>query len=327
MRSTAACAIFICSGWLLAESIYISVAADAAKRTVLSGKINYMSSVLASAGLTLFKMKLPSRISRVRAGSPGFYAGLTEDDTVTELRPGNGILDVFIERRSKKYFVRLSTESRSERAATEVSDKGPAKDESRRTLFDYDVYLLVDKSESMGSQLECGLGTRLKWCKDQILALIAESRKEIERGVSIVPFDEEFRIFPLVKGDSLRRIVGDLSATGSTDCALPVDSILEQYFRGDRTHPMLIAILTDGIPTKGRDIKQAIIDATQRMHASSDVRISFLEIGSDIQGQVQLKEWDDELVKQGARFDIVNVVPFDQLRKIGLRDALLRALR
>lgn len=54
--------------------------------------------------------------------------------------------------------------------------------------------------------------------------------------------------------------------------------------------------------------------------------ISFLQVGKDSGAHAFLKRLDDDLVKQGAKHDIVDTKTMEELETIGLTEALIAAL-
>lgn len=55
--------------------------------------------------------------------------------------------------------------------------------------------------------------------------------------------------------------------------------------------------------------------------------MTFLAIGDDAQGNSFLKELDDGLVGAGAQFDIVASKTFPQVQSLGMKKALVDAIK
>jgi hypothetical protein len=85
----------------------------------------------------------------------------------------------------------------------------------------------------------------------------------------------------------------------------------------------LIAVITDGLPTDPHGLRDVIIDATKNVHPG-DMKMTFLQVGSDPKGIYFVREMDQQLVSEGAAFDMVSSKTFpDLLRGGGLTKALV----
>jgi hypothetical protein len=62
------------------------------------------------------------------------------------------------------------------------------------------------------------------------------------------------------------------------------------------------------------------------MSFPSEVSITFLQVGSDIWGTIQLAALQNSLSGQRPGYDIAHVVTFNELEQIGLLPALSRAV-
>ena len=90
--------------------------------------------------------------------------------------------------------------------------------------------------------------------------------------------------------------------------------------------PLAIAIVTDGMPTNPMSLKRLIIETTHNMLNPHEIRITFLQIGTEREGFEQLNELDNYLVSEGARFDIVATKPFPEVVRAGLARSLVDAI-
>jgi hypothetical protein len=85
--------------------------------------------------------------------------------------------------------------------------------------------------------------------------------------------------------------------------------------------------MTDGMPNRGPDVKEVIINATRGMQAANEIRLVFLEIGEEFDGWSTIKGWDDDLVSSGARYDIIDSVEFSELARKGLAEELVEVIK
>jgi hypothetical protein len=112
-----------------------------------------------------------------------------------------------------------------------------------------------------------------------------------------------------------------------------IKSQLAQYFAagkalapGDRQRPLLIAMITDGLPDRPMALKETIIAATKQMNEPDQLAITFLQVGSDAKATRYLQELDECLVSRSAAHDIVKSKPFAEINQVGLVSALLQSL-
>jgi len=216
-------------------------------------------------------------------------------------------------------------------------------------LSSHDVVLIIDKSHSMIKKdcLQIALGpdadssiiddqstapiSRWQWCREQTLDLTEKTQGILPAGVSLVLFSGEYLVFNNVDAKLIETIFTNYAPKGSTNTTGALKSQLDQYFKrrshlGQGTKPLLIAVITDGCPDDPSKLRYTIIDATRHMKTSGEILITFLQIGNDPNGGKLLEELDNRLVDRKAQFDIVNVVPYTEMRKIGLTRALVSAI-
>jgi hypothetical protein len=76
----------------------------------LFGRIDKLSAACAAAGVLLESRQMPTRILKVRLGSPASYAGLSVDDQVTAGTISGETMKLSIERNGQIYQVNLKVE-------------------------------------------------------------------------------------------------------------------------------------------------------------------------------------------------------------------------
>jgi hypothetical protein len=75
----------------------------------LYGEVDVVISSCNAAGITLSSSKLPATISKVRLGSPAYYANVQEKDKVLSGEISDKQMSLLIERSGQRYSVRLAT--------------------------------------------------------------------------------------------------------------------------------------------------------------------------------------------------------------------------
>jgi hypothetical protein len=184
-------------------------------------------------------------------------------------------------------------------------------------LAHHDIVLMVDKSSSM-KERDCPGGmSRWEWCQQQTMNLSRATSSLLPEGLSVVLFSTSSHVFTKVSVNDIPRIFTSYSPGGFTNEAGAVDRVFTDYFhRREGAHgkikPLLIAVITDGLPTDPQGLRDVIIDATRNVKAG-DIKMTFLQVGSDPKGIYFVKEMDQQLVSEGAAFDMVSSKTFPEL--------------
>jgi hypothetical protein len=212
-------------------------------------------------------------------------------------------------------------------------------------LSSRDVIILLDKSSSMGDKdcpapqtglrLFSRMGeetpdvSRWDWCEAELLDMSRMAGGALRQGLRLVLFSSDQNVYDRVRLNEIPRVFQENYPGGSTNEAAALKAQLDWYFQNKaagRTRPVVIAVITDGLPNNARALKKAIIDATHAMDRPDEVAITFLQVGRDRHGVNLVHEMDDDLVRQGAVFDIVASKDFGQLLQEGLGKALADAI-
>jgi len=111
----------------------------------------------------------------------------------------------------------------------------------------------------------------------------------------------------------IETIFTDCKPGGSTDLSGVLNQAFNEHFTKQPVQPTTILIVTDGVPDNQSTVKKEIIDAANRINKDEDLSVTFVQIGCDHNATRFLKELDDDLKSEGARFDIVDHVTTDQM--------------
>lgn len=342
-----------------------ALAEGAAARTKLKlyGAVDEFAMMCMAAGISLENVKLPSRITRVKPGSPAFYSGVTEGDDVISATPGTDSLVLQIERKGRRYMAnipinmeamrlrmslmqRLQEKMDSEQKAKTSSAASRAAENELRGLQPYDAKLdverfyrflapcklvvLVDRSDSMKAGLGIGPGdiSRWTWCEQQLKDLTKFCQGKLAGGITIIPFNDVYQVLPNCCSKDLEYMYDNVIPEGSTNIYNPLQAVISEQLRtaaADRV-PMLIVILTDGLPNQGDPLDSLIMDATKKIDSPTDLVITFFQIGKTLESDELLERLDKELVSSGASMDIVKCRYFEELLSIGLKQAMLESV-
>ena len=326
----------------LANTAQKTVAAKQAssKKVTLQGGIDQVDFALKSSGVTLDDVKLPAYVGNVRLGSPAYYGGLSEGDKVLSASITENKLNLLFERKGKRFALSLRTspvDLTKLARGVPIPDKVvnaplqadvPLTDEQKlKELSKHDLVVLIDTSGSMAEVIPSLRITKWQWCS-RFLAKFSERTKGAlaGRGLTIIPFSSSYKVLHGCSADQISNLFANTGPDGGTDFASPMQEVLSNYFASGRQRPQIIAVFTDGIPSHGPRIEQVIINATKEMRSAREVQVTFLSVGEDHHGASLLKYLDEFLVHDGAQYDVVQTVAFDQLKQMSLFDVFMLVL-
>ncbi|MBX3138179.1 hypothetical protein KF707_18265 [Candidatus Obscuribacterales bacterium] len=211
-----------------------------------------------------------------------------------------------------------------------------------------DVVLIIDRSFSMG-KMDCppatamgraagalGFGqSRWDWCRDQTRGL-ANVTSSFNRGVKIMMFSRGFEVFPDVNMNQVPSLFQRYQPNPlqGTDMVDPLRAVIGDYLkrrsRGQNPRPLAVAVIFDGLTRKGTLplLSNALVDATKYMRDPDEIKITIFIVGN--RGPRALEptfEMARQLRRNGARYNILKVVPFDQVQRVGLAKSLADTLR
>jgi hypothetical protein len=187
-----------------------------------------------------------------------------------------------------------------------------------------------DISGSMNEVDGTGSLSKFQWCHEQISHL-AEMLAPYNKTFTITTFNRTFQTVQNCTPEKIEQIYSTIQPNGGTDL---VDPLMERLGAARARHsaggkPVVIAVITDGEPNIPRDpkvVNQALIKFTQSLSAPDQVSVTFLQIGDTFDGRGFCIDLDDNLVNEGARYDIVDTKTFDELKSQGLVNALIDAV-
>lgn len=331
----------------------------------LSGSVseNALIDNLERLGIScLIQTGTPTRliVDRVRMGSSAFYGGISKGDFITNLKqvsPGNFIL--VIAREGKNYQLSLHTLSgqlaenvlrggaqnnllkgkASRQTDQQEPDRlaGAATTAPIRTalepdkkLIPYDVELLIDITGSMNEMDGTGELSKFQWCHEQVRNL-AQKLDPYHKTLTITTFNNSFETEEQCTPKRVEEIYASINPRGGTDLVEPLRSRLNRALIKHRAsgHPVIIAVITDGepnIPADPHVVNEALIEFTHSLSAEDDVLVTFLQIGDTFAGHHFCLDLDNNLVNEGATYDIVDTTTFDELKHEGLVNALVDSI-
>lgn len=291
-------------------------------------------------------------VTDVKLGSAAARRGIRVGDTILDEKIRGNWLELTVQRQGKSYQATLSEyglEALQPRSAP--TGKSPelqrliAKIQAldarhhkmtnikqvdeltkKQVLAAHDVVIMIDKSGSMSTH-DCPHGTsRWQWCADQSFTFSKQYDEAAKRDLTVVLFDGEVHTYDHIRFSDINRLFQENKPSGGTNTADALDQQVRKLFGHRAGRPLVVAIITDGMPTNFEALRQEIIDASRHERFPNELIIDFLHVGNDPISAAYLDDLDNGLVSAGAGADIVDVQSFSTLQDLGLRDAILQAI-
>lgn len=198
-------------------------------------------------------------------------------------------------------------------------------------LKDRDFYVVIDKSGSMEERDTASGQSRWSYCQESVIAIARTIQEYDPDGITIVPFSGTFRVYHNVTADKVKDIFQENSPMGGTNLGPALQVCFDDYLKAKKSgttksNGAMMVVITDGQPHDEQVIAKAIVSFTKHMDVDEEFGISILQVGRDSAASAFLRRLDDNLQKEGAKFDIVDTKTMDDLENVGLTEALLAAL-
>ncbi|CAN5534550.1 hypothetical protein BH11CYA1_BH11CYA1_44520 [soil metagenome] len=298
------------------------------ERQVLKGSVGQTEDFGGPINLFGYEAHLDSkgdvRIGYVKPYTAAWRSGLSAGDKVlaTKVQMPEALLT--IERGSKKYSCLMETK---QNLPITLKAKASENKSDAEILSEYAIVMLIDSSASMQTADCPGNISRWQWCKEHMKDLYVIDKNAADKSLrgnqsklSIITFDSNFRSHRNCSMAELPRIFQESEPAGETYLA---PAIIDAFalVRSQLAYgkPAMLAVISDGRLNDGDRLKNSIIAQVNSLAKPELLSIVFLEVGTP---DKLLKELDKELVKQGAKADVVTVVPFSQATGQGLVHSL-----
>ncbi len=328
---------------------------------MLRARVSELTFLCQAVGINLDDSKIPTVVTRVRPATPAAQAGMIEGDRITRARAAGNILTLDFERKGVRYTVNLEFRMKAVRERMAEQERlfdppekpqtlreavsPPRKIESAplpeyllkaqtpdtakffKNLAPYKVVLLIDHSGSMNGGL--GIGpydiSRWGWCRNQISDFSEFCQGKLKGGITIIPFNDIYTVKENATHAQVEDVFNSIAPGGETNIYAPLSYAISSHLsRPDHSsHPVLIVVLTDGVPNRGGSLDRLISEASQVLHKNEEMIITFLTIGQAPDGDELIERLDRHLEKGSASHDIVSSMRFSELLQIGLKNALL----
>jgi hypothetical protein len=322
------------------SAVRSAVTPSASPPHVLHGRVDTLASTYTLAGITLQSNTLPTPVT-VKLGSRAFKAGVMDNDKLLHAELGIDTLSLVLQRNGHKFAlevpltdngiatklqsndVRLTSGTSATKTAP-ITIRGTAA-QDWKVLKQYNIAVLLDVSGSMGGGAPSIGMSKNQWCRQEISSFAAEAEKLGSGTFDFCTFTNDFTLTP---NCSASQAVAQLEMNpphGGTNISAPLQAAIDTRYTKSANKPFLIVVITDGLPGGGEPLDSLIVRASQNARSAGDIKIIFLQIGPG-RGQILADFLDTQLLSEGARYDIVSSIEWDQLSQIGLRTGLIAAL-
>lgn len=198
-------------------------------------------------------------------------------------------------------------------------------------LANLDVEFLLDKSGSMGTK-DCAGGKKTRWeyGRETLEALANAVTANDPDGITVAVFARAFKTYDNVTtgGDKVSAIYKENSPMGGTDTAKVLKARFDAYFArkaAGGAKSTVLFVMTDGAPDDQQAVATVIVEAANKLDNDDELAVCFVQVGKDEDATKFLKFLDDDLQKHGAKFDIVDTLPIDEVENLSVNELIEKA--
>lgn len=199
-------------------------------------------------------------------------------------------------------------------------------------LENRDYVLVLDKSGSMSDTDTASGKSRWEEARESTLAIANAVAPFDADGITVIPFAGSFKVYEGTTPSKVADVFRENSPMGGTTLGPVLEHVFANYNKRKaagqtKANGEMLIVITDGQPNDEPAVSKAIINFTKTLTSGDDeYGIAFFQVGKDRAATNFLKKLDDDLEKQGAKFDIVDTKTMDELENMGLQEALIAAL-
>jgi hypothetical protein len=307
------------------------------KTIKLFGQIDELSYLTSSAGIKLSSSKLPAKVLKISLGSSGSYSGIREGDELTDVKIDDDNLTLTINRNGKRYQANVATDVTGLKKEFETrkikwSLGDAAYDKELQKLTQCELVLMIDKSASMLDNHAGVPGDQTKWiwCKQQVDNFYFSTARFFDKGFDLVTFGDHSQRWHNVSLWDLKMVFDRFKPEGTRkDIATPLNEVLTDYLHARKpdSKPLLVIVLTDGMKNEGAPLQSVLAEASQKMTRPREITVVFMQVGDSVFANDLFLDLDRNLQAKGAKYDIAEYMPFEELRNKGVLWNLLTTVK
>lgn len=153
--------------------------------------------------------------------------------------------------------------------------------------------------------------------------------RSLTDGITLFFFSDRFNEIKNVKtsedvmmhfNDKKNQIASSTDLYKVLDSALKPDAV-------PRTKPETILVITDGVPDDKASVERVLIEATKKyMQNDNDLSVTIIQVGDDSSAMRWLQQLDDGLTAKGAKYDIVDILTAEELKKFNFADIVAKSV-
>ncbi|HEY9681231.1 MAG TPA: VWA domain-containing protein [Oculatellaceae cyanobacterium] len=279
---------------------------------------------------------LPAKIFRVLPDSKAESASVRAGDMLLKEVVDSNSVHLTLQRAQKTLQITIKTagmfdmlEQPTAASATRVSlSAGTTSVQLKGVvehLRDHDVVLILDMSGSMTTR-DCQGLSRWDWVGTQSNEL-AMAAQQASSDLTVMLFSSGFQVLEHVNPAMIPLIFSRVHPGGGTALGAPLNATFLHYFGARNSNPsvkpLIVVVITDGLPGDFGNVRQELIDAANATKRDGEVSVTFLLVNGHLSGNRLMEELDSQL---GTQRDIVNLVEFDQVLRLGVKESLADAL-
>ena len=283
-------------------------------------------------------------VEGLKPGSAAYSAGLRNGDLIANATRNSSQFELSINRNGIKSMIKLTPKT-DKLLSARLPRPFPLKAEKSepmqnpvfvtsisKKLANYNLELIIDRSMSMRKRDCPGYYSRWGWCGMQAEQLGQQIAATTKQGITITTFASDYLVYGNQSPNQIANVFNNSQLQFGTRMGEPLEARLNKALqnRSKTGKPTLIAIITDGAPHPRYEpgfVTEVLVNATNRMTNPQDIKVLFFQVGAqDFKGQRFLQHLDNGLMRYGARYDIVQTVPFEHLQRVGLAQAMADSL-
>jgi len=206
--------------------------------------------------------------------------------------------------------------------------KLPSELKDIRALQDYDMVLIVDRSGSMSMGIsgdenspKSNNSSKWRWVQSQVIRASNEFANAFKRGVKLIMFDLGYDVYQNCAPGELFNIFLATKTGGGTNLTPPLREVLKTKIALGK--PLIICVCTDGMRIGNYDdLTECIAEATKAIPGQYDLAIHFLIVNAK-EPDKEITTLKSDVMKAGAKFDVVHVKSFQEIEQRGLINTLV----